>query len=101
MPSTIEKVHRERKGAKLAVLAIDIQEASQKVADWVKAKGITMPVLLDRGGAVATAYRVTATPTVVLVGRDGRLVGRAVGARAWDAGPGRALLDALLAAPSP
>jgi hypothetical protein len=27
-------------------------------------------VLLDRDGAVAAAYRVTATPTVVLIGRE-------------------------------
>lgn len=83
------------------VLAIDIREAPERVADWVKVKGITMPVLLDRSGSVTVGYSVTATPTVVLIGRDGRLVGRAVGPHAWDAGPGRALLDALLAAPSP
>ena len=35
-------------------------------------------------GAVAAAYRVTATPTVVLIGRDGRMLARATGTRAWD-----------------
>jgi hypothetical protein len=56
-------------------------------------------VLLDRDGAVATAYRVTATPTVVLIGRNGRMLARATGTRPWDSPPGRALLDASLAAP--
>lgn len=101
MPSTVEKVYRERKDQKFVILAVDIRESPAQVAEWVKAKGITMPVLLDRGGAVTTAYRVTATPTVVLIGRDGRMVGRVAGTRPWDSGPGRALLDALVAAPGP
>ncbi len=99
MPSTIEKVTREYKDKKLAVLAIDIQEDPVKVEAWVRAKGITPPVLLDRDGAVASAYRVTATPTAVLIGRDGRMLARAVGTRPWDDPTGRALLDAALARP--
>ena len=92
-------MYRELKDKKLAVLAIDIQEDPTKVEAWVTAKGITPPVLLDRTGAVAAAYRVTATPTVVLIGRDGRMLARATGTRPWDSRPGRALLDAALAAP--
>jgi len=99
LPSTIEKVHRERKDRRLTVLAIDIREDPRKVEAWVKAKGVTAAVLLDRDGAVTSAYRVTATPTAVLIGRDGRMVARAVGTRPWDGAAGRALLDALLAAP--
>ncbi len=99
MPSTIEKVYRERRDRKFAVLAIDIQEDLRKVDAWVKSKTITPPVLLDKDGAITAAYRVTATPTAVLVGRDGRMVARAVGTRPWDSAAGRALLDALMAAP--
>ena len=81
------------------MLAIDIQEEPAKVEAWVRAKGVTPPVLLDRDGAVARAYRVNATPTAVLVGRDGRLIARAVGRRPWDDAAGRALLDTVLGAP--
>ena len=87
------------KDKKFTVLAIDIQEDPAKVEAWATANGITSPVLLDRNGAVAAAYRVTATPTVVLIGRDGRMLARATGTRPWDTGPGRALLEAALAAP--
>ena len=99
MPSTIEKVFRERKGRSFTVLAVDIQEDPRKVESWVKANGITLPVLLDRDGAVASAYHVTVTPTAVLIGRDGKMMARATGTRPWDDSAGRALLDALLAAP--
>lgn len=99
MPSTIEKIYRELKDKKFVVLAIDIQEDRAKVEAWTTAKGITPPVLLDRHGAAAAAYRVTATPTVVLIGRDGRMLARATGTRPWNTRAGRALLDAALAAP--
>ena len=99
MPSAIEQVYRERRERRFTVLAIDVGESPAKVAAWVEAHRITPPVLLDRDGSVASAYRVSATPTVVLVGRDGKVLARAVGRRPWDGPPGRALLDALLAAP--
>ncbi len=99
MPSTIERMHQERKDQRFTVLLIDIRESPEWVATWVKARGITPPVLLDRDGAVTGAYRVTATPTAVLIGRDGKMVARAVGTRPWNSGAGRQLLDALVAVP--
>ena len=99
MPSTVETLYRERKDRDFTVLAIDIQEDPAKVEAWVKARGLTLPVLLDRDGAVTGAYRVNATPTAVLIGRDGRQVARAVGTRPWGSPAGRALLDALSTTP--
>jgi hypothetical protein len=61
---------------------------------------VTSAVLLDGDGAVARQYHVSATPTTVVIGRDGRLVARAAGTRDWDGKVGRALLDALVAAPA-
>jgi hypothetical protein len=78
------------------VWAINIAEPPARVAAWVGQHRLTMPVLLDSEGTVTRAYRVTGTPTVVLVGRDGQWVGRGVGPRDWDQ-EGRPLLMALLA----
>ena len=67
----------------------------------MRQKGLTMPVLLDADGRVTQAYRVAATPTVVLVDAAGRLAGRAVGDRDWIGDKGRALITALLSANRP
>jgi hypothetical protein len=48
---------------------------------------------------VAGAYGVTATPTVFVIGRDGLVLGRAIGRRPWVAAEGRALLGEILALP--
>ncbi len=100
LPVGVEKISRERKGQPFVVLAVSIQEAKDLVAGYVKGAGITPPVLLDRDGEVARSYRVTATPTTFLIGRDGRQIARAAGTRPWDGPAGRALLDALVASPA-
>ena len=89
-------MHKEFGPKGLSILLINIQERRDTAARWAKEKGITPRVLLDPDGSVTGAYRVTATPTVVLIGRDGKMVGRAIGMRAWTSPAGRALLSALL-----
>jgi len=100
LPVAIEKIVRERKGQPFAVLAVSIEEPRDLVAAYVKGAGVTSSVLLDGDGAVARDYRVRATPTTFVIGRNGRLVASASGTRDWDGKAGRALLDALVAAPA-
>ena len=97
MPSTIQQIHREYGPRGLTVLAINIEESRATVARWVAEKKITFTVLLDPKGAANRAYQVTGTPTVFVVGRDGRLVGKAFSTKDWTGPVGRALLRALLA----
>ena len=96
MPSTIEQVHREYKDRGLVVYAVDIEEGRRIVASYVEKNKLTMGVLLDPPGDASGAYQVTATPTVYLIGRDGKLVAKALGTKAWTSGPGRALLSYLV-----
>jgi peroxiredoxin len=95
LPSTIEQVQREFKDRNVVVLAVNIQEGRETVAKWIADKGVTSVVLLDRSGSVTTAYRVTATPTAFLIGRDAKLVAKAIGTKPWTSKNGRALLTAL------
>ena len=95
MPSTIEQVHRQFKDRGLVVLAVNIQEPKSTVAAWVKEKKVTFPIVLDADGAITRAYRVTGTPTVFVLGRNGKLVGVANGTREWTSDKGLALLGTL------
>ena len=49
---------------------------------------------------MAGTYGVTVTPTVFVIGRDGFVLGRAIGRRPWAETEGRALLGEILAAPA-
>jgi peroxiredoxin len=95
LPSTVEEIHREFKGQGFTVIAVNIQEPKDHVSKWLKEKRVTSLILLDSDRAVSNVYKVTGTPTAVLIGRNGELVGRAVGPRDWTGETGRALLKAL------
>jgi hypothetical protein len=94
-------LEQELKGRGFTLLLVNLWEKKSRVEDAVKQRGYTARVLLDPDGRVSKAYRVTATPTVFLIGRDGSLLGHAVGPREWTQPGGRALLDALLKTPAP
>jgi uncharacterized protein (UPF0210 family) len=100
LPSTIEQVHRDLKDQGLVVLAINLGEERDVVAAWVKSRGVTSTVLLDANGEAQKSYQIAYTPTVFLVDRQGRLVGKAIGERRWAGEQGKALLRRLLTRPS-
>ena len=77
------------------VLAISIQEHRDKVAAWAKEKNLSFTILLDPSGAVTNQYGVTATPTVFVVSREGKLIGKALGTKSWTSPQGHALLGRL------
>jgi len=96
LPSSIEQVSKDYRSRGLAVLAVNIQEEREHVVRWARSRKLTVPIVLDEDGAVTRAWQVTATPTVFLVGRDGKLVARGSGNRQWTGAQGRALLDAVV-----
>lgn len=79
----IEKLHRELKDKGLVVLGID-DEAPEKAQDFAKKSDLTFPTLVDVQREVARRYGVEAIPTVVVIGRDGRISGHHTGMRSED-----------------
>jgi peroxiredoxin len=69
----IEKLHKEFSGKGLVVLGIN-DEDKATVQQFVKQQKLTFTNLLDSGGAVARAYKVTAIPRVILIDKDGKIV---------------------------
>src|SRR5262249_6117485 len=84
----------------LVVLAINLSEKRDVVAAFVKGRGVTTTVLLDANKEAEKSYQIAYTPTVFLVDRQGKLVGKAIGERQWAGGQGLALLRRVLARPS-
>jgi hypothetical protein len=81
----------------LSLVLVNAGEDRRTVERAVRERGYDVPVLLDERGEALRAFSVQATPTVLLLGREGALLGRAIGPRSWTAAGGRALLEALLA----
>lgn len=97
MPS-VNQLYGEYRSKGLEVLLVNFRESPAAVKRAVGERGYTAPVLLDESGEVTgRLYGVWGPPTVYLIDRQGRLVGRATGPRGWDSPHARKFIDALLA----
>ena len=92
-----ERLHRGFAAEGLAVVGVNVREEPSVILSYAKELGLTFPLVLDPRGEIQVSFGVVGLPTTFLVGRDGRAVARAIGARDWDTPPARALLRALLA----
>ncbi len=97
MPA-MERLHRAYAERGLAVVAVNVKESPREVKAFMEQMGLTFSAPLDPDGAVARSFGVRALPVTYLVDRDGKILWKAQGRREWDAGPGRAYFERVLAA---
>jgi cytochrome c biogenesis protein CcmG/thiol:disulfide interchange protein DsbE len=93
MPS-MERLHRLMGHLGLEIVALSIDAGTGKadefgapggdVAGFVHDNALTFTVWHQPGGEVRRAYRTTGVPESFLIGRDGRIRKRVVGAKEWD-----------------
>ena len=96
---TLEALHREFKDTDLRIVAVSIDEAEteQGIRDFVKKLGVTFEVLHDREGDISTTYQAIGYPTTFVIGRDGVIRKKVIGAADWHSEGNRALVRQLLA----
>lgn len=92
----MDDLYKELERGGLTVLLVNIAESRATVAQATSSRRYAAPVLLDPDGKTTESFRVTGTPAVFIIGRDGMILGSAVGPRLWAEPAGRALLEALL-----
>ena len=82
------------------MLGVNAGEDFKVVQRYARNLGVTFPLILDPQHTMSRLYGVAGMPTTFLLGRDGRTVALAVGAREWQSPAARRILDALLAEPA-
>ncbi len=97
----LQTVQQVLGGEGLVVLAVNAGEAEEEVEAFALDLRLNFPVALDPGGAVTKRYGILGLPTTVLIDRDGRVVGRAVGGRNWTQDAALHLFLELLYEPIP
>lgn len=75
----LEKLHRTYKDQGLVVLAVDTGEDRDTVAEFLKKSPVPYASALSGDSGIMEAYRVSAFPTFVMIGRDGKVVALEVG----------------------
>lgn len=79
MPA-IQSAYERHRAQGLEVLAVNLLEDEQAIRPFLHELDLTLPVLLDRDGAVARDYRVTGLPSTFFIDRDGVIRDIQVGA---------------------
>ena len=95
----LESLWQEYGGEGLVILGVAGDRGNTAIVrEFTEKTGVTFPVVHDADGRVRNQYEVAGLPTSYLVGRDGKISGRAVGTRSWNEPGGRAVIESLLAA---
>lgn len=83
MPS-LARLQHQLDPSRFVLLTVTTDLQRQGIAHFLSQHGVSLPVLFDEDQEVSRSFMVRGLPTTVLIARDGTLVGRAVGPRAWD-----------------
>jgi cytochrome c biogenesis protein CcmG/thiol:disulfide interchange protein DsbE len=67
----LQQIYDEWPEETLVLLAVNIQESSSQVAQFMQSKGFSFTVLLDSQAAVAQRYNVQGIPTTFFIDREG------------------------------
>jgi thiol-disulfide isomerase/thioredoxin len=88
----------ERAGTPLVIMAVsEDRKGESVVAPFIHKLGLTkLPIYLDPETKALAAFGSDALPTTVLIDRNGREIGRLMGAASWDSAAARRLIDRLL-----
>jgi len=93
----MERLFRAHKDKGFVVLAVNMQESAKAVRPFVQELKLSFPIALDEDGIVGRDYGVRALPVSFLIGRDGRILWRAIGGRDWESAQARRLFAELVA----
>jgi cytochrome c biogenesis protein CcmG/thiol:disulfide interchange protein DsbE len=98
MPS-IEALHRAYGPEGLAVVAVSIDDPGQEktVRDFARELGLTFEILHDPAGEIRKSYQTTGVPETFVIGPDGVIRKKIIGAADWNSEGNRALVARLLA----
>ena len=98
MPS-LERLHRKLSVDDFTVIAVsEDRQGWEKIAPFREKLGLrALPLFHDTGSALMFEVKARGLPTTLLIGRDGREVGRLTGPAEWDTDEAVALIRHYLA----
>lgn len=89
MPS-MQRLHEQLGDEGLRIVAVSIDgagsgaERAGDVAAFARQFGLTFPIWLNPSGDIQRTYRTTGVPETFLIGRDGVIRKKVIGATEWD-----------------
>jgi thiol-disulfide isomerase/thioredoxin/outer membrane lipoprotein-sorting protein len=78
MPA-LEKISADSKNTGLVILGVNIGEDQKIVEEFLKKTPFGYPAVMSGESGILESYQVTAYPTFILIGRDGKIAGSQIG----------------------
>ncbi|MCE9601666.1 MAG: TlpA family protein disulfide reductase [Gemmatimonadetes bacterium] len=89
------------KGLRIVAVSIDDPGMEPRIQAFADELGLTFELLYDAPGRIREIYQTTGVPETFIVGRDGLIRRRIIGAEDWSSDANVAFLERLLAEPRP
>lgn len=96
----VQRLYDLYRDSGFTVLAVSIDAETAPVRPFVEDLGLTFPILFDPRGTIQGLYGTTGVPESFVVGKDGPLIVRRLGADDWFSENNRTLISTLLRDPS-
>jgi len=80
----VQKLYDEFKPKGLVVFGVNVMDEMAPIKRFLADNHVELPILRDRDGAVAQSYQAEGLPTVVVIGKDGRISSYFTGVRDED-----------------
>lgn len=100
---SLEKLHKLYGDSGLKIVAVenDKSVSDDSVAKFIKAFGATFEVLRETSGAIDNQYQTTGIPETFIIGPEGTIRRKWIGADDWTSQGNRALIAQLLGLKTP
>jgi hypothetical protein len=79
----LDRFYREAAN-KAAILGVVEGRQEGRTRAWVMSGRYTLPILIDQGNAVFSAYQVRSLPTLILIDPAGNIVKRIIGGAGFE-----------------
>ena len=97
--ASLERLAWRDEGSRFTIIGISTDDYEDKARAWLKRSNATLSHYLDQRLEMEHMLGATQLPLTVLVGADGRVLDKIVGARQWDAPEALKLIDKAFRAP--
>jgi peroxiredoxin len=95
--SSFEKMAEEYKVKDLVFFLVAAKAKEKDLREFKKEFHISLPILMDKSGSVAKAYKVFGHHETFFINRQGKIVGKSFGIGIWTSPNMKKLLEYLLA----
>ena len=88
------------KGLRIVAVSVDDPGMEAKITGFAKELSLSFEILHDAPGRIRAQYQTTGVPETFVIGRDGRIRRRIIGAEDWSSPANIAFIERLLAEPA-